>query len=91
MILSFGPELTWLYAYLTCDGNSAEVGETARLAVRGPNEELTDDTFPFEFSLRLKPTDTTAQLTFDAVVASGESLNPDAIPLGKEDDGAGAA
>jgi len=82
MLLSFGPELAWLYAYLTCEGKTAK---SARLHVSlsGRNEVLTDDTFPFEFSLRLKPTDTTAQLTVDAVTASGESLRSEVIRLGR--------
>ena len=81
-ILSFGPELAWLYAYLTCDSKTTK---SARLHVSlvGRNEELTDDTFPFEFSLRLKPTDTIAQLTFNAVTASGESLRSEVMRLGK--------
>jgi hypothetical protein len=82
MILSFGPELAWLYAYLTCDGKTAKSAKL-HVSLSGRNEVLTDDTFPFEFSLRLKPTDTTAQLSFDAVAASGESLRSDVIPLGK--------
>ena len=82
MILSFGPELAWLYAYLTCDGKTAKSAKL-HVSLSGRNEVLTDDTFPFEFSLRLKPTDTTAQLSFDAVTASGESLRSDVIRIGK--------
>jgi hypothetical protein len=80
MILSFGPELAWLYAYLTCDGKTAKSAKL-HVSLSGRNELLTDDTFPFEFSLRLKPTDTTAQLTFDAVTASGESLRSEMIRI----------
>ena len=81
-IISFGPELTWLYAYLTSDGKTAK---SAKLHVTLPDrkEVLTDDTFPFEFSLRLKPTDTTAQITFEAQPTSGLSQRSDAVRVGR--------
>lgn len=71
MILSFGPELTWLYAYLTAD---REAVKDAKLHVKlaGREEVLTDDTFPFEFSFLLKPSDKLASLHFEAIDAKGE-------------------
>ena len=82
MILSFGPELTWLYAYLTCDGKAARSAKL-HVSLAGRTEVLTDDTYPFEFSLRLKPADTTAQLTFEAQPASGQSQRSDTVRVGR--------
>jgi hypothetical protein len=44
---------------------------------------LTDDRFPFEFSLPLKSTDTTAQLTFEAQPTSGQTMKSEMIQIGK--------
>ncbi len=84
MILSFGPELTWLYAYHTAD-RAAMKSAKLHVSLPGRNEVLTDDTFPFEFSLRLKPSDTTARLTFEAQPASGQSQTSDVIRLGRSE------
>ena len=72
-ILSFGPELTWLYAYLTCDGKAVK---SAKLQVSHADRHnvLTDDSFPFEFSLPLKSAETTAQLTFEVQPVSGQAV-----------------
>ena len=71
MILSFGPELTWLYAYLTAE---REAVKNAKLQVKfvGREEVLTDDTFPFEFSFPLKSSDRLSSFRFEAIKASGE-------------------
>jgi hypothetical protein len=71
MILSFGPELTWLYAYLTAE---REAVKNARLQVKlvGREEVLTDDNFPFEFSFPLKSSDRLSSIRFEAIKANGE-------------------
>lgn len=68
-LLSFGPELKWVYAYLTADVKSA----TLKVDAGGRMETLTDDTFPFEFSVPLKPNETTAVLTIEA---AGKGASP---------------
>jgi hypothetical protein len=81
-ILSFGHELTWLYAYLTSDAKTTKSAKL-HITLPGRNEALTDDSFPFEFSLPLKPTDTTAQLTFEAQPTSGQAARSEMIQIGK--------
>jgi len=83
MILSFGPELTWLYAYLTCEDKTVK---SAKLHVSLGNrtEVLTDDSFPFEFNLSLKPTDLTTQLTFEIQPNSGQAIKSEVIRIGKD-------
>jgi hypothetical protein len=70
MILSFGPELTWLYGYLTGDAKTVKSAKM-HVTLAGRNEVLTDDSNPFEFSLRLKPTDKLSSLHFEATNVSG--------------------
>ncbi len=82
MILSFGPELTWLYGYLTCDSKAVRSAKI-HVTLPGRTEALTDDSFPYEFSLPLKATDTTAQLTFEAQSTSGQTLKSEMIRIGK--------
>ncbi|MEQ1829558.1 MAG: hypothetical protein ABL921_26590 [Pirellula sp.] len=71
MILSFGPELTWLYAYLTAE---REAVKSAKLRVKLSDREeiLTDNTFPFEFSFPVKSSDKLVSLRFEAINAKGE-------------------
>lgn len=70
MMVSFGSDLTWLYAYLTADEG---IVKSARLKVEllDRTETLTDDTFPFEFSLPLKAGETALKLTVEAVDPAG--------------------
>ncbi len=81
MILSFGPELTWLYAYLTSDAKTLTSAKV-HVALDDHHEVLTDNTFPFEFSLPLKSADTPAQLTFEAQSVSGPAAQSKVIRLG---------
>jgi hypothetical protein len=81
-ILSFGPELTWLYAYLTSDTKTVKSAKL-HITLPGRTEALTDNSFPFEFSLPLKPTDTTAKLTFEAQPTSGQAVKSEMIRIGK--------
>jgi hypothetical protein len=81
-ILSFGPELTWLYAYLTSDAKTVKSAKL-HITLPGRTEALTDDSFPFEFSLPLKLTDTSAQLTFEAQPISGQNVKSEMIQIGK--------
>ena len=84
MILSFGPELTWLYAYLSCDGKTVK---SAKLNLKLPDraETLADDIFPFDFSVPLKHTDTTAELAFEVQTAAGQAIKSEVIRIGKSE------
>jgi len=68
-ILSFGPELTWLYAY--CAAERGDI-KSAKLRVKLSNREevLSDDEFPFEFSFPLKPSEKLAGLHLELIDAS---------------------
>lgn len=83
IILSFGPELTWLYAFLTADG---ETVRSARLHadLPGRSEALSDDAFPFEFSLPLRPGDSSVKLSIEATDASGQAKRSEVIQLRPE-------
>jgi hypothetical protein len=82
MILSFGPELTWLYAYLTCEAKTVKSAKL-NLTLAGREQTITDESFPFEFSLPLKPTDTTAHLFFEESLTTGQTMKSGMIRLGK--------
>ena len=71
MVLSFGKDLKWLYAYLTTDDSKVK---SAKLSVKRPErvETLTDDAFPFEFSMPLKSGERSLELSFEAVSAADE-------------------
>jgi len=70
MIVSFGNDLTWLYAYLTADDKQLR---SASLKVRLPDGEkvLEDSNFPFEFSLSLSAETASADLFFELHLADG--------------------
>jgi hypothetical protein len=79
MILSFGPELTWLYAYLTAAGDTVK---SARLRMEIPDrtETLSDDTFPFEFSL---PIQSSAKAVFEIIKPDGQRQISDPIHVSR--------
>jgi hypothetical protein len=74
MVLSFGPELTWLYAY-----QSGERGDTKSLALTvktaSQNHTLTAAAFPFEFSMPLKGSETSLELSLEADGVDGAKLH----------------
>jgi len=82
MILSFGPNLTWLYAYLTGDSKTLKSAKL-NLTLAGREHSITDELFPFEFSVPLKPTDTTAHLTFEEQITAGQTVKSGVIRLGR--------
>lgn len=71
MIVSFGNDLSWLYAYLTADEKQVL---SASLKVRLPDGEkvLEDSSFPFEFSLPLPPHAESADLVFELRLPDGK-------------------
>lgn len=70
VILSFGQEMTWLYAWLTADETQVAAA-TLQVRVAGREESQVDRTFPFEFSLPMKAGDGALQLTFEARTPAG--------------------
>ena len=83
MILSFGPELTWLYAYLTCDAKTVKSAKL-NLTLAGREQTITDESFPFEFSLPLKPNDhLDLRLTFETKTLSDRVEKSEPLQLGE--------
>ena len=80
IVLDFGNDLTWLYAYLTANGDEVR---SAKLHVElpGRTETLSDGNFPFEFSLPLHPGEKTIKLTVEAMSASGQTQRSETIQL----------
>jgi len=80
MLLNFGPELTWMYAYLTADRSSVK---SAQLYVNLGNREevLSDDSFPFEFSFPLEPDTSSLGLKIKAILPSGNKVEFEAMNL----------
>ena len=72
MVLSFGPEITWLYAYIT--GESGEV-KSAKLTVKDGDktETLSDDAFPFEFTVPLTSKTAKLEVRVEAVTKDGQT------------------
>lgn len=70
MIVSFGNDLTWLYAYLTADEKQVRA---ASLKVRLPDGEevLEDNSFPFESALPLPSHAESADLVFELRLPDG--------------------
>ncbi|MEN3941705.1 hypothetical protein WJU23_10465 [Prosthecobacter sp. SYSU 5D2] len=66
MILSFGPELTWLYVYLSADDQQVKSAKL-KVNVSGRSEVLSDDSFPFEFTLPLKPGDADLNISVEII------------------------
>lgn len=80
MLLSFGPDLTWLYAYLTADRGTVKSAKL-KVELSGRTESLTDDSFPFEFSLPLKPGETELQLEFETTNNDGDVQKAERVGL----------
>jgi hypothetical protein len=80
MVLSFGPEVAWLYAYLTAGQDAVK---SARLHINHADRAATlaDDTFPFEFSRLLSPDESTLRLHLETTLPSGESIRSEAFHL----------
>jgi hypothetical protein len=68
-ILSFGPELTWLYAYCAAERGSIKSAKL-RVKLSDREEVLSDDEFPFEFSFPLKPSEKLFELNLEVIDAS---------------------
>lgn len=79
MILSFGPELTWVYAYQR--GGPGPVKSLTLHARSGDDTEtLTDESFPFEFTLPLADPEQPVELFFEAQNAS-ETQRSESVTL----------
>jgi hypothetical protein len=79
--LSFGERLTWLYAYLDCrDGDVRRVRLTVDQS--GKTTSLTDETYPFEFSVPDLSPDEPARVLFEVVDAAGAMHQSDPVDLG---------
>lgn len=78
MLLSFGPDLTWLYSYLTADRTTVKSAKL-HVTLKGWEEVLSDDTFPFEFSLPLEAKAEIKTITFESTTSSGEMRKSAAI------------
>jgi hypothetical protein len=80
MILSFGPELTWLYGYLTADRDRVKSAKF-HVTLGDREETLTDDSFPFEFSLPLQADTESVGVKIEAVLPSGETVQANSVSL----------
>lgn len=83
VILSFGENLSWLYAWLTADGKTAKSAQM-HLRLPGRSETVQDDAFPFEFSVPLRAGETPASLSFEAMDFSGTTRSSEAVQLSRE-------
>ncbi len=83
MVMSFGPELTWLYAFLRGEEGAAK---SLKLTVTtgADTQTLEDTTFPFEFSTPLSASDREVRLSVEVEDLAGRKLRtePLALPLG---------
>jgi len=82
MVISFGPEVTWLYAFLRGEEGAAK-SVTLGVTTGGSTRTLLDTTFPFEFSTPLSPSDVEILLNAEVEDQTGRKLRtqPVAMPL----------
>jgi hypothetical protein len=80
MVLSFGPDLTWLYAYLTADRGRLE---SARIKVQFSEraEQFTDNSYPFEFSIPLRSNDKQMRIELEATSGNDPPQKSESIEL----------
>ncbi len=83
MVMSFGPELTWLYAFLRGEEGAAKSVTLAVTTGEG-TRTLQDTAFPFEFSTPISATDGEVRLSFEIEDQSGRKFRtePRTMPLG---------
>jgi hypothetical protein len=72
-VISFGPKLTWLYAYATADDKQIKSAVLYVEKADGP-ATLTDAEFPFEFSLPLDVGDGELKLSVEMTTTKDEKL-----------------
>ncbi len=82
-LLSFGPELTWLYAYLSAERGDIKSAKL-RVTLEGREVVLTDDSFPFEFSFPVKPDDHLKLLHFEMIDRNDEIEHATDTTLGTD-------
>jgi len=80
MLLSFGPDLTWLYAYLT-DDRAAVKSARLHVVLGDRAEVLSDDSFPFEFSLPLETGVQIKTVTSETTTFSGDVRKSISFPF----------
>ncbi|MCX6968101.1 MAG: hypothetical protein NTZ46_10075 [Verrucomicrobia bacterium] len=83
MVLSFGPDLTWLYAYLTAGPDAVK---SARLTLNSGSrtEMASNPTFPFEFSLPLGASDKVFNVSLEATNSAGDLQRSESVHFNLE-------
>jgi len=80
--LSFGPDLTWLYAYL--EGGDGDVSSaTLTVDAGGQRQTSSDNSYPFEFTLPLSGRDEHVSLILETSPTSGTSSRSPTVHLGQ--------
>ena len=69
IILSFGPELTWLYAYCAAERGTMKSAKL-RIKLSDREEGVSDEEFPFEFSFPIKPSENLSELHLEVIDAN---------------------
>jgi len=71
MLISFGPDLTWTYSYLSADLNTVKSAKI-HVFLSTREEVLVDGSFPFEFNLPLEAKAPIKTVTFETTTRIGE-------------------